>query len=168
MNLQEKFNETLDQKLEFIKNELKNGNLDKDLLKDLLKKYDDLKEKILDLIEWAIELKKDDTELKKFYQKFYGYKSSDLLEKLRDLGYALGNDINLKDDFDKQGYRLLEQIRTGQRDIVFYTILRIFISRKKEMPKILLEAFKPIYSDQLFKVFLFSFLSGILGKEVNQ
>ncbi len=168
MNLQEKFNETLEQKLEFIKNELKSGNLNKDLLKDILKNYDDLREKILDLIEWAIELKKDDTELNKFYQKFYGYKSSDLVEKLRDLGYVLGNDNNLKDDFDKQGYRLLEQIRTGQRDIVFYTILRIFISRKKEMPKILIETFKPIYSDQLFKVFLFSFLSGILGKEVNQ
>lgn len=166
MNLEEKSKEFLEEKLESIKNDLIKGKVNKEDFKNLIEDFKDLQSKILELIEWANELKKDD-DLVKLHQRFSGYKSSDLIDQLRNRGYSLSNNEDLKKDFEQQGFRLLEQIRTGNRDVVFYTLLRIFITRKMTMPKIILEAFKPIYSEQLFKIFLFSFLSGLLGKEIN-
>lgn len=65
------------------------------------------------------------------------------------------------------GYRLLEQTRAGKRDDVYYGFLRIFVAAKESFPLDLVEAFKPYYSDEIFKVFIFTFLSGIIGEEQN-
>lgn len=93
--------------------------------------------------------------------------SSDLIEKLKRLGYRYrkSNNDPLKEAFANIGYRLLEQTRAAKRDDVYYGLLRIFVAAKENFPLDLVEAFKPYYSDELFKVFLFSFLSGILGQE---
>jgi hypothetical protein len=135
---------------------------------DFEKGYDLLNKtrwKLQELLEWAVEQKKDDKALSYLYSRVAGQNASDLIDKLRGLGYRYQNEKAVKDAFDKQGYRLLEQTRNGKRQDVFYGILRIFISLQKEVPLSLVEAFKPIYSDDLFKVFIFSFLSGVLGKE---
>ncbi len=96
-----------------------------------------------------------------------GKNSSDLIEKLKKLGYRYrkSNNSSLKEAFTNMGYRLLEQTRATKRDDVFYGLLRIFVAAKEKFPLDLVEAFKPYYSDELFKVFLFSFLSGVLGQE---
>lgn len=119
-----------------------------------------------ELLEYANQVKKDAENFKHLYRRISGRNSSELIEKLRRLGYKLCREnADLKEAFENSGYRLLEQTRAGKRDDVFYGILRIFISTKKDFPKNLNEPFKPIYSDEMFKVMIFSFLSGILGKE---
>lgn len=91
--------------------------------------------------------------------------ASDLVDSLRNKGFALKKEKNLCDAFENMGYRLLEQARAGKRDDVYYGILRIFVANKKKLPDDLAEVFKPIYSNEMFKVFIFSFLSGIIGKD---
>jgi hypothetical protein len=134
---------------------------------DFEKGYDLLNKarwKLQELLEWAMQEKKNDKALYYLYARVAGQNASDLIDKLRGLGHRYQNERAVKDLFDKQGYRLMEQTRNGKRQDVFYGILRIFISLQKEVPLSLVEAFKPIYSDELFRVFIFSFLSGVLGK----
>ncbi len=126
------------------------------------------KKELQEKLEFANAIKKDDKELQRLYKSVAGDNGSILMDKLRGLGFSLKNKKPLKDAFDKAGYRLLEQTRAAKRDDVYYGILRIFISTQKEFPKNLVEPFKPIYSDEMFKVFIFSFLSGILQSKENE
>jgi hypothetical protein len=133
--------------------------------------YYDLRKNIKEfqeLLQWAWEDsrgKEKEKEFQGLYRHVAGWNASELMEKLKQKGFALKKDSDLKNSFDRQGYRILELVRSGKRDEVFHAILRIFVSAKKEFPFQLVEAFKPVYTDELFKVFLFSFLSGILGRE---
>ncbi|MEM4589278.1 MAG: hypothetical protein QXL73_04695, partial [Thermoplasmata archaeon] len=68
------------------------------------------------------------------------------------------------DAFSNQAFRIMERVRHSQRSEVQYLITRIFVANKKEIPSLLVKAFNPIYSDELFKTFIYSFLSGILGE----
>lgn len=132
---------------------------------DLLFNYNqELQEKL----EHATAIKKDDVDLLKIYNRVAGNNASNLMDKLRGLSFSLSNDKQLKDAFQKAGYRLLEQTRVAKRDDVYYGILRIFISTQQEFPKNLAEPFKPVYSDEMFKVLIFSFLSGILQSKENE
>jgi hypothetical protein len=120
-------------------------------------------------IKWAIDSSDksvDSYKLKKLYERVAGFNASELIERLRRLGYGMNKDF--KAAFDRQGYRILELIRAGKRDQVFHAILRMYVSLQRPFPEVLLEPFKPHYSDELFKVFLFSFLSSILGKDEQQ
>lgn len=134
-----------------------------DYYKKLSQEFSDFKE----ILENASSLKKDDKELKSLLQKISGQNASELIEKLKKRGYALRKNPNndLKNSFTNMGYRLLEQTRAGKRDDVYYGFLRIFVAAKAYFPLDLVEAFKPYYSDELFKVFIFTFLSGIIGEE---
>lgn len=119
------------------------------------------------ILEEACTLKKDD---KNFYTLLYtisAQNSSVLIEKLKKLGYAIRKNKShvLQNSIANMGYRLLEQTRAGKREDVYYGLLRIFISAKENFPLDLVEAFKPYYSDEMFKVFIFTFLSGIIGEE---
>jgi len=118
------------------------------------------------LLEYASDVKKDDKKFKDLHRKLAGENTTHLIENLRNTGYYVGKDNS---DFGKaimnMGYRLLEQTRAAKRGDVYYGILRIYVSFGKTFPKDLVEAFKPIYSEEMFKVFIFSFLSGIIGKE---
>ncbi len=158
---------TLEEKMEEIEKKLKNGNIQILDFKDLMNNYKEAGNKIKELLEWGSEIERDNKDLSKLYYQIAGYKASELIDDLRSLGYALSKENEIKKSFESQGYRLLEQVRSCRKEEVFHNILRIFISRKKEVPLKLVEAFKPIYSDNLFKIFLFSFLSGILGKEIE-
>jgi len=122
-------------------------------------------------LEYAVDIKKDEKRFVKLLQKVAGNNASILIDDLHRLGGELkkkgekkeGNDFTKK--FESMIYRLLEQTRIGKRDDVYYGIFRVFVSLNEEFPKNLIEVFKPIYSDEMFKVFIFSFLSGIIGKE---
>lgn len=117
------------------------------------------------LLEYAVQTNRGKKEFERIYRRLAGENATSLIDKLSRVGYACKNDKTLGDIFTKQGYRILEQTRAGKRQDVYYNILRIFFSAQKEFPKDLIEVFKPIYSDEMFKVFLFSFLSGVLGKK---
>lgn len=118
------------------------------------------------LLEYASDIKKDENKFKDLHRRLAGENTTNLIENLRNVGDYIGKDNS---DFGKafttMGYRLLEQTRAGKRGDVYHGILRIFVSYGKPFRKELVEAFKPIYSEEMFKVFIFSFLSGIIGKE---
>jgi hypothetical protein len=159
---------SLEQRLEQLKEQLRT---EEPRFDDFQKFHSDLRKiqrEFQDLLQWAAEDRRGKENEKEFwglYRQVAGWNASELMESLKRTGFALKKDRDLKDAFDRQGYRILELIRAGKRDEAFHAILRIFVSTKKEFPSQLVEAFKPVYSEELFKVFLFSFLSGILGKE---
>ena len=161
---------SLEQRLEQLKEQLKDRD-NKPNFNDYQKFYGDLQKVQRDfqnLLQWAAEDrrgKENEKEFRGLYCQVAGWNASDLMESLKRTGFALKRERDLKDAFDRQGYRILELVRSGKRDEAFHAILRIFVSAKKDFPSQLVEAFKPVYSEELFKVFLFSFLSGILGKE---
>jgi hypothetical protein len=162
-------NETIELIFDHIDNLMKESKPVKDEFKKAFKIILNYKENLQKKIEFAISIYKDDTNYYRLYNNIAGSNSCDLMDKLRNLGFILmkGND-QLRKDFENAGFRLLELTRAGKKDEVYYRILRIFLSNKKEMPKYLIEPFKPIYSDEMFKVFIFSFLSGILQKTENE
>ncbi|HEK86764.1 MAG TPA: hypothetical protein ENO29_10505 [Candidatus Aminicenantes bacterium] len=162
----------LEQKMEELKQQLMEG---KPKFEDFQMTHNTLRmiqKEFQRLLQWAAEdhrEKEKEKEFQKLYHQVAGWNASDMMESLKRTGFSLRS-TDIKGAFDRQGYRILELVRAGKRDEVFHAILRIFISGKKEFPEKLVEAFKPVYSEELFKVFLFSFLSGILGneeKEVN-
>lgn len=58
-------------------------------------------------------------------------------------------------------YRLMEQTRAGKRDEVFHGMLRLYMTSNQSFDKELLIAFKQS-NNEMFKVLIFSFLSGII------
>jgi hypothetical protein len=162
---------SLEQRLEQLKEQLRTGEPRFD---DFQKFHSDLRKIQRDfqgLLQWAVEdWRGNETEKKSqgLYRQVAGWNASELMESLKRTGFALKKERDLKDAFDRQGYRILELVRAGKQDEAFHAILRIFVSARKEFPSQLVEAFKPVYSEELFKVFLFSFLSGILGKEETE
>lgn len=151
--------------------QLQTGKLNYD---DFEVRFNELKQQQKELqeqLEYAIEIKKDEGRFKTLLQRVAGKNASILIDDLNRLGYALRKNGEKKEgaDFTKKFesmiFRLLEQARAGKRSDVHYGIFRIFVSLKEEFPPKLIQAFKPYYSDEMFKVFIFSFLSGIIGKE---
>lgn len=136
-------------------------------IKESLRKLQNLAELAKDI---ATGEEKD--KIYKFYKKIANENTSDLVDVLRGYGYTLVNTENIIKDtrrrndfreaFERQGYRIMELTRLGKRVEVLYAICRIFFSFKVDCQKILLEPFKPVYSDETFKVLILSFLSGIL------
>jgi hypothetical protein len=155
----------LEQHLQQLEEQLKAGTPDAEQFRGAHQKLRDASRRLQELLQWATEQHRDERKFESLYRQVAGWNASDLIETLKKTGFALKQDKDLKDAFNRQGYRILELVRAGKRDEAFHAILRIFVSAKKEFPVHLVEAFKPIYSDELFKVFLFSFLSGILGQE---
>lgn len=155
----------LEQKLQELEKQLKAGTPDVEQFRQAHQKLRESSRRLQELLHWASEQHRDERKFEGLYRQLAGWNASELMESLKRTGFALKQDRDLKDAFDRQGYRILELVRAGKRDEAFHAILRIFVSARKEFPTHLVEAFKPVYSDELFKVFLFSFLSGILGKE---
>lgn len=151
--------------IEKLENKVQTGEFKYEDFEKSLSDIKDCKKRFQDLLEYAIKTKNDDKKFENLYRRTVKKNISELIDILRNKGYGLKNNNNLKESFENMSYRLLEQTRNGKRDEVYYGILRIFIANNKEFPKELIEAFKPIYSEEMFKVFIFSFLSGIIGKE---
>jgi hypothetical protein len=122
-----------------------------------------LQQDFVKTLEFARRITKDE-KIDKLYRRWAQKNISDLIDKLRYEGSNVAKKKSLKEDFDKVIFRLMELTRLGKRSEVFYGIYRIFAARNEEIPKVLCEPFKPIYSDEIFKVMIFSFLSGIMEK----
>jgi hypothetical protein len=137
--------------------ELQNG------LEEFEKFLKDLQQNFVKTLEFASRITKDE-KIDKLYRRWAQKNISDLIDKLRYEGSNVAKKKSLKEDFDKVIFRLIELTRLGKRSEVFYGIYRIFVARNEEIPKVLCEPFKPIYSDEIFKVMIFSFLSGIMEK----
>lgn len=157
--------QSIEEQLEQLREQLRGGKANAKGFREALNSLDKAQSRLKDLLGWATEQRRDDNDLGRLYRRVAGYNAASLIDKLRGLGYHCKNDNTLGDALSKQGYRLLEQTRAGKRQDVLYSLLRIFYSLKREVSPTLVEAFKPIYSVELFKVFLFSFLSGVLGEK---
>ena len=119
-----------------------------------------------DSLYWMLQGERGkEKEFRRFYSLVAARNASDLVESLKRTGFRLHKNQPIREAFERQGYRILELVRAGKRDEAFHAILRIFVSTNHPFPTPLVEAFKPTYSDELFKVFLFSFLSGVMSKE---
>jgi CRISPR-associated protein Cst1 len=93
-----------------------------------------------------------------------------LIWRLQQRGKSISagdNFENLADAINKLGSRLLEQVRLGNRDNVYYMLLRCFHVSGHEFPAELVEAFKP-ENEKYFKTLIFSFLAPILSREEKE
>lgn len=150
--------------LNYLQEKVKNNQYDG--FEDIIEEYKNLAFDIQKILEYAAKYSSGKTkdELIKLYERFsYDY-AGEMVERLRRLGYALRSDKNVKDAFSDQAFRIMEKVRHSQRSEVQYLITRIFVANKKEVPNLLAKAFNPVYSNELFKTFIYSFLSGILGE----
>lgn len=132
--------------------------------KDALYELKSAKYKIQELLNL---LQDGNNEMKKLYQSVSVENYADLIDDLNGLGYRYRmNNKSLKDAFEKMGYRIMEQTRAGKRDDVFYSFLRIYMSVNAPFDRKLLLAFKHP-NNEIFKVLIFSFISGIIEEKTN-
>ena len=88
-----------------------------------------------------------------------------LIWKLKEIGKNIKE--NLANSINDMGFRLLEQTRLGNKDNVYYMLLRCFHANGHEFPTELVEAFKP-ENEKYFKTLIFSFLAPILSREEKE
>lgn len=89
-----------------------------------------------------------------------------LIENLKREGYRLAQDNkSLKEAINKEALRILEQIRLGKREAVIGMLMRNFTIKNVKMPQELIEALKPKYDINLFRAFLYAFLSNFITTE---
>lgn len=88
--------------------------------------------------------------------------AEDLITKLKQKGKEFSQK-NIGKSINDIGYRLLEQVRLGNKDNVYYLLLRCFKANEEKFPNELIDAFKP-ENDKYFKTLIFSFLAPILGE----
>lgn len=126
--------------------------------KKALSELDDAKIRCLQLLEMLADSDKRFDEL---YQKASEANLSECVNKLNDIGNKRKGNKELKKAFESMGYRLMEQTRAGRKDDVFHSILRLYVTCNQSFDKELLIAFKQT-NREMFKVLVFSFLSGIM------
>jgi CRISPR-associated protein Cst1 len=92
-------------------------------------------------------------------------KINELIPKLKEAGEKIKKEKgNLAGSINGMGFRILEQTRLGNKDNVYYMLLRCFKANEEKFPDKLVEVFKP-ENEKYFKTLIFSFLAPILGKE---
>lgn len=126
--------------------------------KRALSDLNDAKVYYLQLLEILADGDKDFYAL---YQRASQSNLSECVDKLNSIGNQRRNNKVLKKAFDSMGYRIMEQTRAGKRDDVFHNILRLYMTCNQSFDKELLIAFKQS-NNEMFKVLIFSFLSGII------
>jgi len=161
---------------------VKNGSVTIDDFKNLL--YD-LRETSFN-IQTLLEFKQEENpEYRILFNQIKNENYGEMVDSLNSLGYnyksskqklekepnhanrkLLEKQKNLTIDFNHSGYRIMEQVRAGKKDDAFYSILRIFMSNGMPFPKKLLSPFKQ-YNNEMFKVLIFSFLSGIIEEKTK-
>lgn len=128
------------------------------LFRAALLNIEEEKFKYLQLLGLVADSDKDFDDL---YQKVSQNYVSDAVDKLNLIGTTRKKNQILKKAFESMGYKLMEQTRAGKKDEVFHSILRLYMTSNQPFDKELLIPFKQS-NPQLFKVLIFSFLSGIM------
>jgi hypothetical protein len=150
-----------------LQEKIKSNHLNYEDFKNIISAYQDLALEFQKILEsaWKLSKGEDKEKFRRLYAKF----SNDIAGELTEQLYRIGRNLKKEEEkltstFNNIGYRILERTRLGLRDEVCYMIVRAFYTNNKEVPEKLAEAFKPVYSEELFKTFIYSFLSGILGE----
>lgn len=138
-------------------------------------KFEKLKDFIRTLECVKEELEKDGTktqELKGVSGLLKDLKRSEpdfLIENLKRAGYSVAqNNKSMRDAINREALRILEQVRLGKRDTVVGMLMRNFTIQNITMPPELVEALKPKYDINLFRAFIYAFLSGFITKEEKE
>lgn len=154
-----------------------------DDFKTALYQLKEAKYKIQGLLD---SLQESNDGMKKLYRLVAKENYADLIDDLNSLGfrYRISSKKIESGEFKKEekqllerqkefavnlnrtGYRIMEQVRTGKRDDTFYSLLRIYMSNNIPFDRKLLYAFKHP-NNEMFKVLIFSFLSGIIDEKTN-
>lgn len=106
--------------------------------------------------------------LNRLVKKIRDAKPNVLIDKLKSTGFALAKDTNFKKAINDQIYRILELARLDKRDDVIHILMRIFISYQKRIPEELIISIKPVTDNNLFKAYIYSFLTGFVGENENK
>lgn len=107
-----------------------------------------------------------DKEFNSLYEAASESSLSEYVDKLNSIGKQRKKNPLLKKAFEGMGYRLMEQTRAGRKDDVFHNLLRLYMTSNQPFDKELLMAFKQP-NREMFKVLIFSFLSGIIEPKNN-
>lgn len=147
-----------------LEQKVEDNSITPDDLKKALYQIREAKYRIQELLDLLQDSNED---MKKLYRSIANENYADLIDGLNSLGYRYRKqNKDIKDAFEKMGYRIMEQTRVGKRDDVFYSFLRIYMSVGVSFDRKLLLAFKHP-NDEMFKVLIFSFLSGIIEEKTN-
>lgn len=157
------------QLIDDLQEKIKNNQINYDDFKSAVDVYNGLAFDLEKVLEFAARNSAGGNKEKmwKLYYDFSIKNVAEMCDKLNKLGYAIRNDKNCKNivsTLNDQSFRIIEKTRHVLRSEVEYMIMRIFVANKKEIPPLLSKAFNPVYPDEIFKVFIYSFLSGILGE----
>lgn len=121
--------------------------------------------------EWKKEKSKEE-KIKLLYGIIKSLEISEpdfLIENLKRKGYAIAkNNKALRDSINKESLRILEQVRLGKRDNVIGMLIRNFAIYNTPIPAELIEALKPKYDINLFRSFIYTFLSGFITSEEKE
>ena len=116
-------------------------------------------------LEYAVERQDQVEEKRKLEQLLRKIIHANLSERIQGL-YQLGCQHARKEALQgalaKQGFRLLELVRSGNRTEVYYRLLRAFYACEEPFPKQLVEPFQPCYENSHFAAMMLSYLSGVL------
>lgn len=168
------FNE-MKQKLE---EQLQKNEVSYESFKEAVDAHKELSFDLQRLVEYACKVAEgqEKEKFERLYKTLASKNASDLCDMLRKEGERLKYRSELYErfyDVDKESpksivFRILELTRLGKRSDVFHIFLREFLNAKESMSQNLMNAFKPVYSDEMFKVFIYSFLSGLLGQTASK
>lgn len=126
----------------------------------------------IEKIENEESKKREKEKLNKVYGLLKELKSKEpdfLIENLRRAGYAIASrNKSLKDAVEKELLRILEQTRLGKRDNVVHMLIRNFVIRQEHIPDELIYALKPQYDTNLFRAFIYAFLSGFISERKEE
>lgn len=166
------FEEWKKQFIDYFLDKIKKNDIKYEEFKKMQEIYKDLSFEIEKILEYASKNAhgEDKDKLWKLHEDYLLQNIGNMAEGLTKLGYKLRKDYNyekvisaLKD----QSFRIMEKTRHTLRSEVEYMILRIFVINKKKVPSLLAKAFNPVYPEEIFKIFIYSFLCSILS-EINE
>jgi hypothetical protein len=168
-------NDNFEQIFKDLNEKVKNNTLNVADIDNTLNSLKKFKLELQSLLEYAVRYgngnEKD--EMQKRCKTLTLENQGEMVESLRNLGFSISMKKHIKDnneynnDIHKalslQAFRIIEKTRCGKRDEVYYMLARIFIANEEKFPFLLAKAFNPNYSEEIFKVFIYSFLCGALG-----
>jgi len=149
--------------LQPLEKEIADGNPNIEEFKSAFKELKNARFRLQQLLEFQKDESKD---FFSFYNKVAGVNYVDMIDDLNTLGFVHSKKPKMKEAFKTMGYRLMEQTRAGKREDVFHSLLRIHISSKENMNPKLVQPFKHP-DDGMFKVLIFSYLSGAIDTKTK-
>ncbi len=155
--------------LSYLQEKIKNNQINYEEFKKAVDEYRKLGFDIEKILEVAAKNSNGEQKEKiwNLYNDFSRKNIAEINDSLNKLGYKLRKNKeyqNVVATIQDQSFRIMEKVRHALRSEVEYMLMRIFIANKKEIPIQLAKSFNPIYPDEIFKTFIYSFLGGILGE----